>query len=66
VDELKLLTLIERTIRLKIPKVIVPGFEVDPNAKAEPIRKPVIRKPQRKPDAARGPRRDKPMVKRDR
>lgn len=78
VDELKLLAVIERTIKLKIPKVVVPGFEVDPNAKAEPIRKPPVRKPSprktessrgqppRKPDATRGPRRDKPVVKRDR
>jgi ATP-dependent RNA helicase RhlE len=78
VDELKLLAVIERTIKLKIPKVVVAGFEVDPNAKAEPIRKPPVRKPSprkpeasrgqppRKPDATRGPRRDKPVVKRER
>ena len=78
VDELKLLAVIERTIKLKIPKMVVPGFEVDPNAKAEPIRKPPVRKPSprktessrgqppRKPDATRGPRRDKPVVKRER
>ncbi len=71
VDELKLLDSIERTIKLKIPKVIVPGFEPDPNAKPEPIRKPQVRRQEprkpaprqsvaRKPESPRGPRRDGP------
>ncbi len=37
VDELKLLKDIERLIKREIPKQIVPGFEVDPSIKAEPI-----------------------------
>lgn len=37
VDELKLLTGIERLIKRSLPKEIVPGFEVDPRIKAEPI-----------------------------
>ncbi|WP_298219010.1 DEAD/DEAH box helicase [Halothiobacillus sp.] len=49
VDEHKLLADIERTIRQKLERVIVPGFEPDPNAKPEPLRKP---------QAARQPRRD--------
>ena len=37
VDELKLLKDIERLIKREIPKQIVPGFEVDPSIKPEPI-----------------------------
>ena len=37
VDELKLLKDIERLIKREIPVVNVPGFEVDPRIKAEPI-----------------------------
>jgi ATP-dependent RNA helicase RhlE len=51
VDEHKLLADIERTIRQKLERVIVPGFEPDPNARPEPLRKP---------QAARQPRRDIP------
>jgi ATP-dependent RNA helicase RhlE len=51
VDELKLLADIERTIKQKLNRVIVPGFEPDPNAKPEPLRKT---------PPPRGPRRDKP------
>ncbi|MDA3876743.1 MAG: DEAD/DEAH box helicase [Halothiobacillus sp.] len=51
VDEHKLLADIERTIRQKLERVIVPGFEPDPNAKAEPLRKP---------QGPRAPRRDGP------
>jgi len=40
VDEHKLLADIERTIKQKLERVIVPGFEPDPNAKPEPLRKP--------------------------
>jgi len=39
VDELKLLSDIERLIKREIPKVIVPGYEVDPTIKPEPIQK---------------------------
>lgn len=52
VDEHKLLADIERTIRQKLERVIVPGFEPDPNAKPEPLRKP---------QAARQPRSDFPQ-----
>lgn len=51
VDELKLLADIERTIKQKLNRVVVPGFEPDPNAKPEPLRKA---------PPPRGPRRDKP------
>jgi ATP-dependent RNA helicase RhlE len=37
VDELKLLKDIERLIKRDIPKQVVPGFEVNPNIKPEPI-----------------------------
>ena len=37
VDELKLLRDIERLIKRDLPKVVVPGYEVDPTIKAEPI-----------------------------
>lgn len=37
VDELKLLRDIERLIKNPIPKDVIPGFEPDPNIKAEPI-----------------------------
>jgi ATP-dependent RNA helicase RhlE len=37
VDELKLLRDIERLIKRELPKEIVPGFEIDPSIKPEPI-----------------------------
>jgi ATP-dependent RNA helicase RhlE len=37
VDELKLLASIEKLIKRKLPREVVPGFEPDPNAKPEPI-----------------------------
>ncbi|HJO36138.1 MAG: DEAD/DEAH box helicase [Pseudomonadota bacterium] len=37
VDEHKLLRDIERLLRREVPKVVVPGFEPDPNARPEPI-----------------------------
>jgi ATP-dependent RNA helicase RhlE len=37
VDEHKLLADIERLIKRSLPKEVVPGYEPDPNAKAEPI-----------------------------
>jgi len=54
VDEHKLLADIERTIRQKIERVIVPGFEPDPNAKPEPLRKPQQARPPRRDSAPRG------------
>jgi len=51
VDEHKLLADIEKTIKLKIEKVVVPGFEPDPNAKPEPLRKPQQQRPPRQGQA---------------
>jgi ATP-dependent RNA helicase RhlE len=48
VDELKLLRDIERLIKREIPKTFVPGFEVDPSIKPEPI--------QNGQNRSRGPR----------
>ena len=39
VDELKLLKDIENLLGRKIPKEVLPGYEVDPSIKAEPIQK---------------------------
>ena len=60
VDEHKLLADIERTIRQKIERVIVPGFEPDPNAKPEPLRKPQQARPPRRDSAPRGAAGGKP------
>jgi ATP-dependent RNA helicase RhlE len=40
VDEKKLLVDIERLLQRELPKEVVPGYEVDPSIRAEPIRKP--------------------------
>lgn len=40
IDEQKLLHDIERLIRRSLPKVVIPGYEVNPAIKAEPIQKP--------------------------
>jgi len=40
VDEQKLLRDIERLIRRDLPKVVIPGYEVNPSIKPEPIQKP--------------------------
>jgi ATP-dependent RNA helicase RhlE len=40
VDELKLLADIEKLMKRKLTSVVIPGFEPDPNAKPEPLRKP--------------------------
>ena len=37
VDELKLMRDIERLLKREIPKQVLPGYEVDPSIKAEPI-----------------------------
>ena len=37
VDELKLMSDIERLLKREIPKQLLPGYEVDPSIKAEPI-----------------------------
>jgi ATP-dependent RNA helicase RhlE len=39
VDELQLLAGIERLMKRKLESVVIPGFEPDPNAKPEPLRK---------------------------
>jgi ATP-dependent RNA helicase RhlE len=39
VDEHKLLNDIERLLKMDIKKEVVPGYEVDPRIKAEPITK---------------------------
>ena len=44
VDELKLLADIEKLMKRQLPRVVVPGFEVDPSIKPEPIRK--VREPR--------------------
>ncbi|MHB1564801.1 MAG: DEAD/DEAH box helicase [Leptospirillum sp.] len=37
IDEYKLLEGIERLIKIKLPREVAPGFELDPDARAEPI-----------------------------
>jgi ATP-dependent RNA helicase RhlE len=39
VDELKLLQDIERLLKRELPKTVLPGYEVDPSIKPEPIQK---------------------------
>jgi ATP-dependent RNA helicase RhlE len=46
VDELKLLKDIERLIKREIPKVVMSGYEPDPNIKPEPIQKGRQSKPR--------------------
>jgi ATP-dependent RNA helicase RhlE len=38
IDELEFLRDIEKLIKNPIPKTVIPGFEPDPNAKAEPVK----------------------------
>jgi ATP-dependent RNA helicase RhlE len=40
IDERQLLVDIERLLKRDLPKVVVPGYEVNPALRAEPIRKP--------------------------
>jgi ATP-dependent RNA helicase RhlE len=47
VDEIKLLSDIERIIKRSLPKELVQGFEVDPSIRAEPIQKTPQRGGQR-------------------
>ncbi len=55
VDEIKLLRDIERLIKKEIPKVREPGFDVNPDIKAEPIQqKSRGRQPQRQKRADEG------------
>jgi ATP-dependent RNA helicase RhlE len=53
VDEFKLLADIERLMKRKLPSVVIPGFEPDPNAKPEPLRKPQVARPPRAAGGAR-------------
>jgi len=53
VDELKLLSDIERLVKRKLPEEIIPGFEPDRSIKAEPIQKPVTRKTRSNKPSAR-------------
>lgn len=56
VDEIKLLRDIEKLIKKEVPKVREPGFEVDPDIKAEPIQqKSRGRQQQRKKSVNEGP-----------
>jgi ATP-dependent RNA helicase RhlE len=51
IDEAGFLRDIERLIKREIPSVVVPGFEPDPHAKAEPIQ---LRSPGHRPAGGRG------------
>jgi len=53
IDEAGFLRDIERLIKREIPSVIVPGFEPDPHAKAEPIQ---MRSPGHRPGGRQQPR----------
>ncbi len=59
IDELKLLHDIERLLKRKLPQVILPGFEVDPSIRAEPI-------PNGRNSSFRGPRQDSRAPRHDR
>ncbi len=64
VDELKLLSGIEKVIGQDLERQVVPGFEPDPNERPQPIFKqrgaPPARKRQPRPTGAAAPRRGKP------
>jgi len=53
VDELKLLRDIESVLKCKIEKVVLPGYEVDPRIKAEPVQKGRPQRPGGKGHGAR-------------
>ncbi len=59
VDELKLLADIEKLIKRKLPSVVIEGFEPDPNAKPEPLRKPMPAQQQRNRNSGSGNAHDK-------
>ncbi len=52
VDELKLLAGIEKLMKRKLESVVIAGFEPDPNATPEPLRKAREPRPPRQPRAA--------------
>lgn len=54
VDELKLLKDIEHLIKREIPKRVVPGFEVDPSIKPEPIQNGQNRGGRQRPGQGHG------------
>jgi ATP-dependent RNA helicase RhlE len=54
VDEQKLLNEIEKTIKFKIPRLVIAGYEPDPSIQAEPLQKGRNQRP------AQSQRRDKP------
>ena len=60
VDELKLLGDIERLLKTKIEKEIIPGYEPDPRIKAEPLQKGRPQRSGRKPGGAANKRRNGP------
>jgi len=62
VDEHKLLRDIERVLNREIEKRILPGFEPDPNIKAEPIQKPRSARPpdNKRPAVANSAKRPPP------
>ena len=60
VDELKLLGDIERLLKTKIEKEIIPGYEPDPRIKAEPLQKGRPQRSGRKPGGAAKTRRNGP------
>ena len=53
VDELKLLRDIEKVLGNKLEQVILPGYEIDPTIKAEPINKGRGQRPGNRPNGAR-------------
>ena len=53
IDEAAFLHAIERLIKREIPSVVIPGFEPDPHAKAEPIQ---LRTPGHRPGGRQQPR----------
>jgi ATP-dependent RNA helicase RhlE len=56
VDEHKLLADIERLMKRKLQSIVIPGFEPDPNAKPEPLRKPQPPRNPRNPQGGTGGR----------
>lgn len=48
IDERDILHKIEKLLNRQLIKTVISGFEVDPSIKAQPIRRPFSRKPQRR------------------
>jgi ATP-dependent RNA helicase RhlE len=49
IDELGLLSNIEKLMKRKLEQRVIKGFEVDPKIRAEPLRKPQVARPPRNP-----------------